>query len=600
MLNVPEAVKTLFKTDGVLKNIRVSFPNGEYNDICNDRIIKESLKFDESISSRQNIKFGLCESSQLSFECVGIEDIKGLEIEAYIEIDTTGTNISSQTASDVPFPFYRLPLGRFLVDESKLDSKMLARKVVAYSTFGSFSLPRYLSEISTFSEIHLNIMHYLYVISNGQFLDENRFEYTPVSLSFGSTVYTSSYSDGWRWIDDQDISHDFKFDIKVKYKKAAVDADDAPDMRVLFKCVDNGISSEEEEEIVDNLEDILMYVVDSGYTDPAKVRNMPKRLFAKVQNFVKNMIKPLPYMKTFPTEYLVGIDVGDIYPPSSSVMYVTELQIALMTKLSTESESSWVAEKEYTFENESTPSVDYEKVSTTYYPGYSILLQGEQADTQGYYYQYFSKFLNLDNRKLLESCVEILGKFGRMNRYGYFEMLKLAEVIVQGLFPSFEEYPRNILYPMDYGLAVFDSNEQEIITNNEAIDLWYEKQYIGFERLICRYMSSEVLDGSGNPVEVLYETSWEDEGLLTYDVSDNYIIRDNTWTASQIEDLLVNLVISLQDIKFYPAEVSMVGLPYIEAGDEMLVSCHGHQLLVLNLSRTLNGIQALRDKAKTD
>lgn len=601
MLNVPEAVKTLFQTDGILKNIRITFPNGEYGDICNDRIIKESLKFDESISSRENIKFGLCESSQLSFECVETEDIKGLEIEAYIEIDTTGTSIPSQTSSDVPFAFYRLPLGRFTVDESKLNAKMNIRKVTAYSVF-DFSVPVYMQEKTTFSEINLNVINYLYMARKTRFLDESNFTYTRIPLSFSQVPIKYEYTPDWIW-NDSGTLHDKRLCVTVYYNYASFDADNAPNMRKLIRCNNSGLADYAIGDIEANAENIIHYIISAGYTDPEHTIGDAKEVLTECYTLLRNLIRPMPYVYGLPKDYLIGINVGDIYPPSSQIIFVTEVTFALKTKLN--SEQYWQTEKTYTYTNyNSSDNASYDVVDTSFYPQYFVNLKGTETDVTNYY-KYASAFLNLDNRNLLESLVELAGCFGRINRYGYFELIELAEVMLDGLFPADDLYPSNDLYPIDYALAVVNSDEQEIINNNVAIDLWYEKRIVGFNKIICEYMSSEVLDEDNNPVQVIYEESWDssndvDDNFATYDLSDNLIISNNTWTEQGIQTIIESLVESLQKIMFYPAEVSMVGLPYIEAGDEMLVYCHRNRLLVLNLSRTLSGIQALRDKTKTD
>lgn len=86
MLNIPEEIKNLFKTDGVRKNIRIHFPNGEREDITNDNILKDSFSFSERLCSRDSLKFGLCEANTLEFECFDVGNIKGFEIEASVEL----------------------------------------------------------------------------------------------------------------------------------------------------------------------------------------------------------------------------------------------------------------------------------------------------------------------------------------------------------------------------------------------------------------------------------------------------------------------------------------------------------------------------------
>ena len=87
MLNIPGAIKNLYKSDSVRKNFRIHFPGGEYRDITNDDIELESVYLTESISSMSVIKFGLCESPCLEFVCHHAQSFKGCAIEASLEID---------------------------------------------------------------------------------------------------------------------------------------------------------------------------------------------------------------------------------------------------------------------------------------------------------------------------------------------------------------------------------------------------------------------------------------------------------------------------------------------------------------------------------
>ena len=86
MLNIPIEIKNLFKMDGTRKNIRIHFPNGEREDITNENILKDSFSFSERLCSRDNFKFGLCEANTIEFECFDVENIKGCEIEASLEV----------------------------------------------------------------------------------------------------------------------------------------------------------------------------------------------------------------------------------------------------------------------------------------------------------------------------------------------------------------------------------------------------------------------------------------------------------------------------------------------------------------------------------
>lgn len=151
MLNVPEVVKTLFKTDSVKKNFRVHFPNGEMDDIRSDSIVFGSVSFTESVCSRSSVSFGLAEGSKLTFETVGVGDMFQMVIECAWEVDASsltaseiedietgnydGAYVSSED-SDLPFAYYSIPLGRFVVDSCPRSAgEMTHRRVTAYTRF---------------------------------------------------------------------------------------------------------------------------------------------------------------------------------------------------------------------------------------------------------------------------------------------------------------------------------------------------------------------------------------------------------------------------------------------------------------------------------
>lgn len=143
MLTIPSTVQALFKTDGVYKNFRVHFPNGEFPDITNDNVVQESVKFTESLCSQSTFKFGLAEASVLEFETVGIGNMYGMTIEAGIEIDCSSLSAAEKTAiasgtwdgtwDSVNEMFY-IPYGTFRVESCPRDHQSMAhRQVTAYT-----------------------------------------------------------------------------------------------------------------------------------------------------------------------------------------------------------------------------------------------------------------------------------------------------------------------------------------------------------------------------------------------------------------------------------------------------------------------------------
>lgn len=150
MLNIPNSIKTLFKTDGTRKNFRVQFPNGELPDITNENIVRESVHFTESICSQSTFRFGLAEASVIEFETVGIPNMYGYTISCSYEIDTSSLSASEissiqsdpgdgelvlASASDIGYGFYRVPLGVFRVEKCPRNhGAMTHRQVTGYTT----------------------------------------------------------------------------------------------------------------------------------------------------------------------------------------------------------------------------------------------------------------------------------------------------------------------------------------------------------------------------------------------------------------------------------------------------------------------------------
>ena len=149
MLTIPDTIKALYKKESVRKNYRIVFPNGEHNDIINTNLVQESVRFTESICSRETFRFGLAENSVLEFETVGISDMRGMLIQAFVEVDTSSLSSSEisaiistpgdgkivrASASTIGYGYYQIPLGTFIVASCPRDQAKLAhRKVTAYS-----------------------------------------------------------------------------------------------------------------------------------------------------------------------------------------------------------------------------------------------------------------------------------------------------------------------------------------------------------------------------------------------------------------------------------------------------------------------------------
>lgn len=160
MLNIPDTVKALFKLDNIKKNFRVQFPNGEFDDLTNNNIVMDSVKFTESICSADTFRFGLAESSVIEFETVGVGNMRGMTIKCSCEIcidslttaqkneirsyNGDGEYYQKPAATEQGWEFYRVPYGVFVVSECPRNSfNPVHRRVIAYT-------PAYFTEMNPY------------------------------------------------------------------------------------------------------------------------------------------------------------------------------------------------------------------------------------------------------------------------------------------------------------------------------------------------------------------------------------------------------------------------------------------------------------------
>lgn len=132
MLNIPEEIKEILKSDTAIKNFRVHFPNGEHEDLTNHEIVTESVQFTESICSKEGLEFGLCESPYIKFDCVLAQNIKGAKIECSMEIFCDATVEGAVFQEDLNEYVYPIKYGTFYVDSCKREGDMTKRNVIAY------------------------------------------------------------------------------------------------------------------------------------------------------------------------------------------------------------------------------------------------------------------------------------------------------------------------------------------------------------------------------------------------------------------------------------------------------------------------------------
>ena len=178
--------------------------------------------------------------------------------------------------------------------------------------------------------------------------------------------------------------------------------------------------------------------------------------------------------------------------------------------------------------------------------------------------------------KIIKAICQINGRFGRISRTGNFEYVHLTEA-AEALYPAEDLYPSEDIYPSDENAVdnVLKAHYTKISFEN------YRAASINKVQIVAK--SGEIVATAGS-------------GSNVFTLKDNPLV----WGLAQtsLNGVARNLYNTVQGLWYTPAEVSCVGLPYVECGDFVLMTARLSIIRAYVLSRTLKGIQAITDAYK--
>ncbi len=739
MLYIPEEVKDVLKRDSVRKNLRISFPNGEHEDITNDNLIAESMTFTESICSRDDFRLGLTESPTIEFETFNVDNIKGAEIDVSIEIDITDADYVTKTVklfdgkgsfqveavediiidsdkvnakayfvespdievpimqignveeesfevkfvelpgltvygkmveiilineSDdsieevtvhypvgnirdgLPYPYYSIPIGRFIVEECPRDAKLRQKRQVSAIGKG-FDLEKVSllekakRQALIGGEYSFSIPHY--AACNVGLVDESTVEWSKVRTTT-ETASTISVTQGY-----------------------------GSSREMIYASVEYAVY---------NVEDYFRYIY--------KISN------SATQNDIKNLLDgALNYIIEHLDYYNLWGGVISIFESQlTSFLYpkvVSNVFGEVLLNDGTEYISPYLSDSiaDYTFSIKVPKNItfhygtEFEEISSLVYAEYSGVIEESRIDVGVNYPDYVIdeyKGEEIDFRPIFESYVELLGKFGKHNRYGKFVYHSINSGFA--LYPSETLYPSDTLYPTEspgtlerqdfvdlwfddvqmlpYGKVVAKYNVgdtlQEISVNIVKEYAYTEPVEIGTYNIAGKTVSASVSGITGNSIyiesdmpiksiDISFENSREnipcEEGQTSvewsgnvesitsitvnlqtattysgnvtivsysksevyysptesreYRIEDNVILTTQNWTAEDVSDALKYLSNGIKDVVYVPTTLTAKGMPYIEAGDSVWIDDAELGLQTIVMRRTLSGIQSLMD-----
>lgn len=574
MLSIPSAVEALFKTDLTRKNFRVHFPNGEMNDITNDNVLIETVKFTESLCSQDVLRFGLTEASMIEFESVGVANMYGMTIECGIEIDTTSLTAAQISAiqagtwdgtlvlaadSDLGWGYFRIPYGTFRVDSCPRNQQaMTHRRVKAYSigveskySANPFELAK-LALLLPGSNGTYNPNAKCLFYSALAYRDAGLMAaagYTKTQITPGTAGYFgSTYS--LKLTDSTTISM-----TADGYRQTAGSGGTATTM---FAIDTHGYDyAGMLQGFVDFLEGLNVDPVASGYPDMVTLaKTMVGPGFAPCVEY-SYTVNGTSYGNIGLASILYSNEAVCPYLPGLGYQISIPNSVELMTTIGGVYHS-----KGYTIPSGSYATV-YSLTDTaaaTALDTMAIAFPATLQQSRTISGTSFKCWSFVDAVPLLDyvnGYLELLGRFGKVSRAGGAELLSLSSASPVAIGPGDTE------------------------------ELWwdeYDVQPVG---------SVTYSFGNGEASELVFGT-----GRSVYDLTDNAALKALTGaTKAGVEALLAAALIpALSAVAYTPVELSIRALPWIEAGDALQITAEDSTVVdTFALNHVISGIQALFD-----
>ena len=568
MLTVPATIQSLFKDDGIRKNFRVHFPNGENADLTNSDIISGSVRFTESICSKDVLQFGLAEAPRIEFECVNVQNIYGMVIECGIEVDTSSLSAAQITAiqsdpgdgtlvlagdSDIGYGFYRVPYGVFTVTSCPRSAgAMWRRRVEAYVDLRapiSEFLTKKLNAVYTIENMEQN--YTLLQASEKQDVTGLTFTTATKTMSTQSSVGYPSIT----WGDPNTIQYSIA-PTNISFTWNHFDMVNAS-KDALYR---------------------LTYTADdtvlSGVTTTLQGLNVPDDI---IEAFFRRFIRVrLPY----PASGLVA----------PQLCYFEQLEDSGYVYLYTGETNTgygiqWVNPGNKTFE----VIKDEYGVGTTVLGSFTFADFISNATLTEYTYTGTSLYIKLKQSWQNQNG----GSWSFTNSLDWVELQgALAEIKAKFLQTGRDGMTKEV------GLS--KSSPISMVTT-EYSDLWWDEYDIAPIGSINVAFYDEANNQEGN---FIYEFG---DGLSEYDMTNNvffknYMIVPTGYTPeSYIRSLLTSdFIPNITDIAFTPVQLDALGLPYLEAGDYLEID-DGNSGTVGTyiMNRTISGEQFLEDEIES-
>ena len=557
-------------------------------DIDNNNLVSESVNIDERMCSGDTIKFGLCEGSSLEFQYFGKDNITGRRIQAFVDVEY-GANAP-----------YTIPMGFFTVAKCSRQASTGIVKVTAYNKLQSDYLDAKVNdeiiEIAAAGEAGNSSVSFYYILK--QLLEDYSIE-------------TYNVTQEWPDIPADMLSDDTLFSQWLSWHAGQVSEVYFPIyqlnstsvygyLHVAFARLSMG--GYQGEDYYDRYlfnEDAAQYITQTTYAslgtdlDNRRVRNASDTSsYMTLREFLMN-----GGFYTFRASVSVTLDhqqevLGGRLTEQNKSTYLTVLDADYMTDINYISQNSNVGLliPYKVVINSSTSSIANITDFRTYFRqihsdlGWeykSFTLELPEMALQRITKAEAEQLSDVTLRDLQSAVYESVCQFGQLDRVT--DLFSGVELNRSRLLPAETLYPANDLYPGGADASGFKSMYSKLWADEGNVHKW--------RNLIITFKSIE----DGSTVDKTLQRTINADGTDDYNMSDNWIFRNLTWTSDQVAVYADAMVDKMRDISWFPFEMWCAGLPYVETGDEIEIPLGQDTYVSYILQRQLKGIQKLQD-----
>ena len=655
MIDVPVRVKDALRDGRLKKNYRfVVLTDGGSEDftIDNDTLVSESVKFDERMCSDDTIKFGLCEGSSLEFQYFDHENINGRRIQSFIDVEYKDPSMEIIETEEGTWHPVRVTKNGAYTFKSKNNVSceigiMNTHYITEYYQLGAANNYQITLDLTTehFFEVEDYNVTVIVTTQSGfdawhtipmGFFEVDKCPRQASTGIFKVTAYNklkSQYLDakandkiieivgsgvvgGTNGVDVGTILDELLEGYSIKRDEQTVDfsvssqqipsSDTSYIRQTDFTGSENGV-------YIHTL-DITDYLRPSDFdsTNFYRFRINCKNIFDAVysyantyylDNWFKSTTTPAniarldDWLKDT-TSFASNLEVGGFQFSTSNGVRTFNLQDYrdqnnVVTPWFTNISSMLLGITGlFEFDNSQTRTWTQAEIDTAKERINDILFN------QGNFIVEISSRSEIEKtlitkaeaeslpdvtlRQLQSAVFEVNAQYGQIDRIT--DLFEGVELNHSRLYPANSLYPANNLYPGGQGIRGDRSTYSKLWTDYQGIQK--------FRYLIITYKG---LDENDKAVDMTLQRTINASGNVDYNMSDNWLFKNLTWSASDVGDYADAMVSKLRDVTWFPFEMWCAGLPYLETGDEIEITNDEGTYPSYILQRQLQGIQNLQD-----